>query len=132
MQRYDSLADLAYFRVASHNSLVRGYFRASSTTFQYGAPGSVAQGSWACHRGKTTGWACGTITSIAYQPPSSMCGGTCSAVFVVVSAASQPGDSGGPWLVGSTPVGIHKGGNSSIAIYSKLSYVNSGVSIWLG
>jgi hypothetical protein len=75
-------------------------------------------GGYVCHRGKTTGYSCGTIDSKTFAPTyANACPGTtCSAVWVRVSGDNLkcfPGDSGGPWFLVYSAYGIYKGQSSS-------------------
>lgn len=131
-QIHNANADIAFYSVSSSNTLTRTRYASSATSpVRVGAPASVGPGTVVCHRGMTTGYQCGRVTSIAYKPTySGACpGGTCNSVFVRVSAKQEGGDSGGPWAAGSRPIGIHKGGSSTFSIYSKLHRVPSGVQI---
>jgi streptogrisin C len=94
------------------------------------------EGDWVCHRGKTTGTSCGTVTN-AYYDPGPECGpenGDCDASWVRVDGpnlACAGGDSGGPWYSGGTAYGIHKGGLSlgtgqgecSYAVFMAIGYI---------
>ncbi len=76
----------------------------------------------------TTGYQCGSVTSITYAPTwSGACPGvTCQPVWVRINAYQLPGDSGGPWFIGgNSAVGIHKGGatDGSWAVYAKMAYI---------
>lgn len=87
---------------------------------------STTVGSTVCHRGATTGYSCGSVESISYTPtkPATAtmpypyyCGPsdnlTCSSTWVQVGGSSLKcweGDSGGPWFVSQTALGIHTGG----------------------
>jgi hypothetical protein len=75
-------------------------------------------GGYVCHRGKTTGYSCGTIQTKTFAPTyTNACPGTtCSSVWVRVSGSSLecfPGDSGGPWFLVFRAYGIYKGQSSS-------------------
>jgi streptogrisin C len=77
-----------------------------------------AVGGYVCHRGKTTGYSCGTIQTKTYAPGySNACPGTtCSAVWIRVEGPSLecfPGDSGGSWFLVYSAYGIYKGQSSS-------------------
>jgi hypothetical protein len=92
-------------------------------------------GGFVCHRGKTTGYSCGTIVSKTFQPTwANACFGvTCASVWIRVQGANlkcYPGDSGGPWFLNNTAYGIYKGqsssgpavGNCNWAVYSAADY----------
>lgn len=107
---------------------------------------STAAGNTVCHRGKTTGYSCGTVQSITYQPAyTDACPGTtCSPVWISVSGPNlkcYPGDSGGAWFNGQTAFGIYKGqtssgtevGDCSLAWYMSTDYISGlGVSLLYG
>lgn len=63
-------------------------------------------GMYVCHRGRTTGWSCGTVNSISYAPPLYNCNTyACAPVHVRVGPAGgnlrcDLGDSGGPVVRG--------------------------------
>ena len=87
-----------------------------------------------CHRGITSGYSCGAIQSVTYQPTyANACGGmTCSGVFGQVKYANASGDSGGAVFVSGTgnPVGLHVGGDGTgYGIYSSLAYLPAGTSL---
>lgn len=107
---------------------------------------STAAGNTVCHRGKATGYSCGTVDSTTYQPTyvDACPGTTCSSVWIKVSGANlkcYPGDSGGAWFNGQTAFGIYKGQSSSgtgigqctFAIYMSTDYISGlGVSLLYG
>ena len=75
-------------------------------------------GDYVCHYGHVTGYSCGTITDISFDPDGS---GTncshedksCGADYARVEGptlCTAKGDSGGPWVKGSVAYGIHRGG----------------------
>lgn len=126
--------DIGFYSVSASNNTVVGSFfgSSSSSATTVGPPISIAQGATICSRGKSSGWRCGTVRSNAYRPTySGACPtGTCNARFVSVNANQALGDSGGPWVYGSRPVGIHKGGSSTMSITSKIEYAPSASSLW--
>lgn len=133
VQNYGVNADIAFYSIPSGNTLSRTFFGSSSTSAtSVGGPQDVPVGASVCHRGKTKGWKCGKITSISYKPTwSGACpGGSCNSVFVRVSAEQAGGDSGGPWVNGTSPIGIHKGGAATWSVYSKISRIPSGSSLY--
>lgn len=123
---YKRNADISFYKVpASGNSLSSTFYGNNGAVTDLGSgPVDVGEGFTLCHRGITTAWQCGETTSIAYQPTwdDACIDDICNAVFVRVDADQEPGDSGGPWVSGSSPAGIHKGGASTWSVYSKLSY----------
>ena len=68
--------------------------------------------STACHRGKTTGYSCGSIETKTDQPSGAGCPispTACAATWIIVEGdnlACSGGDSGGPWFFGSTAYGF--------------------------
>lgn len=132
-QVYNANADLQWRRPTSHAA--RGTFYANdisgSGRAQLGqSHGSV--GDTVCRRGKMSGYDCGHLTSTAYKPTySGACPtGPCNSTFALVGdLGTIGGDSGGPWFFGNYAYGIQKGGNSSVAIYSKLGYLPKGLDI---
>ncbi|MGI5286131.1 S1 family peptidase [Nonomuraea polychroma] len=117
-------------------------FHASSTSSTRTLTGRVLRtsqsGDYVCHRGKTTGYSCGTVASISYRPTwDNACPGTtCSATWIRVTGSSlacYPGDSGGPWFNASSAYGIYKGQSSSgtgqgqcrFAVYMAINYISS-------
>lgn len=107
---------------------------------------STAVGNTVCHRGRTTGYSCGSVESTTHQPTyAGACNGvTCAATFIRVSGPDlrcDGGDSGGPWFNGQTAFGTHKSGASSgpgtgqctYAVYMSTDYLtNLGVSLVYG
>lgn len=125
-QKYDAYADVQFRKYDSH--LPKHFFYGSSaTTLTAQVSGSaVSTGTYVCHRGKTTGYNCGSVTSITYAPSwANACNGvTCAAAWVRTTAYGQPGDSGGPWFKSNGAIGIYKGqaNDGSYTIYSKITY----------
>ena len=132
-QNHGANADIAFYSIPAANSVSKTFFGSSATSpTSVGGPQDVPEGITVCHRGKTSGWRCGKITSITYKPTwSGAClGSPCNPVFVRVEAAQAGGDSGGPWVNGNSPIGIHKGGASSWSVFSKLYRIPSGTSLY--
>jgi hypothetical protein len=123
---YKRDADISFFSVPSDvNSLSSTFYGSDGASTSLGqGPVEVGEGFTVCHRGRTTGWQCGETTSIVYQPTweGACIDDICNSTFVRVDANQDQGDSGGPWVSGDSPAGIHKGGGSSWSVYSKLSY----------
>lgn len=65
-------------------------------------------GDLACHWGATTGYSCGQVASLSecveYDNQPRYCG-----IAAMDRYISDGGDSGGPWFVGTTALGIHSG-----------------------
>lgn len=87
---------------------------------------STAVDDVACHRGRTSGYSCGKVKSITFQPAyTGACPATCNAVWVRVEGANlacAPGDSGGAWFNGQTAFGVHKGGVSTGSAQGQCTY----------
>ena len=68
-------------------------------------------GDFVCMRGESSGYACSTIELLDFAPPGELCGGPCAASWVTASGpACRRGDSGSPIFIGTTALGILKGG----------------------
>jgi hypothetical protein len=73
---------------------------------------TLRAGDIACHRGETSGYGCAPIQLTDYAPPGNLCGGPCEPTWITVDGPRcGAGDSGGPIFVGTTALGINKGGN---------------------
>lgn len=88
---------------------------------------STAVGNTVCHRGKTSGYSCGSVDSTTYQPTYSGACGTvaCASTYIKVSGSSlacSGGDSGGPWFNGQTAFGIMKSASFSGAAPGQCNY----------
>lgn len=130
---HNANADIAFHSISGNTAAAQLFGSSSTTAVAVGSAADVAQGTTVCSRGRTSGYRCGTIASIAYKPTwSGACNGqTCSSLFVSVNATSAGGDSGGPWFVsGNRPIGINKGHAGSLAVYSRLSQAPSGTSLY--
>lgn len=118
-QAWNRLADVQWHSlVATPGTLFHGQSTTTTTTLVGRQLRTVQGGNWACHRGKTTGYSCGTVVQINYQPTySGACNGqTCAATFMVVQSSSLKcylGDSGGPVFSGGYAYGWYKGQSSS-------------------
>lgn len=68
-------------------------------------------GDWVCKRGESTGASCAEVELTDFAPPGELCGGLCSASWVTVKGPHcRRGDSGAPVYIGSTALGVLKGG----------------------
>lgn len=68
-------------------------------------------GDFVCMRGESSGYACSTIELVDFAPPGELCGGPCAASWVTATGpACKRGDSGSPVFIGTTALGILKGG----------------------
>jgi hypothetical protein len=107
----------------------------SNTRYIYATTGRSGQaiGASVCKQGMTTGYTCGTISSKTFLPsyvPSGL------ATFIRVEGGStnlsEPGDSGGPWVKGSTAYGIHNCGIGNDSCCMAIDYASTlGVSVLL-
>jgi hypothetical protein len=86
---------------------------------------SQTVGSQVCKQGKTTGYTCGTISTISY-----CASGACTWVRVAGNGTnlSEGGDSGGPWFSGNTAYGSHTYGIGNDSAYMPVNYF-SGISV---
>lgn len=134
-EAYNKDSDLSWFRPDALT--VQPYFyggvRAGGGTLQLGGK-IAAVGTHLCHQGMVTDYSCGDVTSTAYAPNySGACPSMpCHASFVLVSGSnlySLPGDSGGPYFLGSYVYGAQKGddidadGRDGDTWYSKVAYI---------
>jgi hypothetical protein len=69
-------------------------------------------GDIVCRRGETSGYGCFEIELTHFAPPGDLCGGPCAPTWVMVKGECRGGDSGGPVFIGTTALGIVKGGGS--------------------
>lgn len=68
-------------------------------------------GDWVCKRGEASGASCSTIEMTDFAPPGELCGGLCSTSWVTVRGPQcRRGDSGAPVFIGTTALGVLKGG----------------------
>lgn len=73
---------------------------------------TLRAGDIACHRGESSGYGCAEIQLTDYAPPGNMCGGPCEPTWITVKGPTcAAGDSGGPIFIGTTALGLNKGGN---------------------
>ena len=92
---------------------------------------TIPNGSMVCHQGRTSGHACGSVTSSTYKPTwGGACPSTCSAAFLAFNATAAGGDSGGPAFYGGQPMGIVKSGSSTFTVASWLKYGPPSVSLF--
>ncbi|MFS0773471.1 hypothetical protein [Sphingomonas sp. 1P08PE] len=69
-------------------------------------------GDLVCHRGERTGYSCSTVELTDFAPAGDLCGGPCTPTWVTASGPTcKSGDSGAPVFVGTTALGIVKGGS---------------------
>jgi hypothetical protein len=68
-------------------------------------------GDWVCKRGEASGASCAEVELTDFAPPGELCGGLCSASWVTVKGPQcRRGDSGAPVFIGTTALGVLKGG----------------------
>jgi hypothetical protein len=74
--------------------------------------GSMRAGDVVCHRGERTGYSCGMVELTDFAPAGDLCGGACSPTWLTVAGPQcGGGDSGAPVFVGTTALGLLKGGS---------------------
>ena len=73
---------------------------------------STRVGDIVCRRGETSGYGCSEVELTDFAPPGDLCGGPCAPTWVMVKGECRGGDSGAPVFVGTTALGIVKGGGS--------------------
>lgn len=83
-------------------------------------------GDWVCKRGELSGASCAEVELTDFAPPGELCGGLCSASWVTVQGpVCSKGDSGAPVFIGTTALGLLKGGafieNNGCAFYYYMS-----------
>ena len=95
-------------------------------------------GSYVCKYGKITGFGCGSIVAIDFQPTDQTdCSIPCSfsATFIRVhnedgDVLAQDGDSGGPWFRGNTAYGIMRSQADGDGVYMAINYISDlGISV---
>ena len=73
---------------------------------------SIRAGDPLCHWGEKSGYACAEVELTDYAPPGALCAGPCEPLFTTLAGPRcGTGDSGGPIFIGTTAVGIIKGGS---------------------
>ncbi|PXA89258.1 hypothetical protein DMC47_28910 [Nostoc sp. 3335mG] len=69
-------------------------------------------GDMVCHRGESSGYSCAEVMMTDFAPSGDLCGGPCLPTWVAVAGPGcRGGDSGGPVFLGTSAIGILKGGN---------------------
>ena len=116
-------ADIQWHTLTPSDVPASAYYHGESRIDAIAVTGAFTReeqlGLGVCHRGKTTEFSCGTVVSVNYRPTyDSACPGTCSPEFVRAEGqagnlACFPGDSGGPFALGSAAMGIYMGQASS-------------------
>ena len=116
-KRWDSNQDFAWYRTpgldAAQFQSGFGYRNVTGTILR-----TQMVGGHVCHFGRTTGYSCGIVDTIRYDPPDSACNNTpCSdrwaAVINDANIKCAGGDSGGPYFNGNTAWGTHQGSINS-------------------
>ena len=75
---------------------------------------TIRAGDWLCHWGEKSGYACAEVELTDYAPPGALCAGPCEPLFTTLAGPRcGAGDSGGPIFIGTTAVGIIKGGSKA-------------------
>jgi hypothetical protein len=124
-------ADIQYHRVTSPHNASSTFFGGSATTATTrSGTGTAFVGQGLCHRGKTTGYSCGNVTSTTFAPTwaNACLSSPCSAAFVRIDGTTlgnAGGDSGGPWFSGAAAYGIHKGGGAGWGVYTPVARLSS-------
>lgn len=73
---------------------------------------TMRAGDVVCHRGERTGYSCSQVELTDFAPAGDLCGGACLPTWTSVAGpVCKSGDSGSPVFVGTTAVGILKGGS---------------------
>jgi streptogrisin C len=87
-------------------------------------------GDWVCKRGEASGASCSTVELTDFAPPGELCGGLCSTSWVTVKGPQcRRGDSGAPVFIGTTALGVLKGGafleggNCAFYYYMSVDYL---------
>jgi streptogrisin C len=78
-----------------------------STTRAITGTATAAVGAPVCRSGSTTGWRCGTVTAV--DVTANYAAGPVEGL-VLTTACSEGGDSGGPFVAGSSALGLLSGG----------------------
>lgn len=95
-------------------------------------PRSTMVGDWVCHYGWVTGYSCGTLTSITFQPGyAGACNGvTCHPVWATLEGSGvrgAEGDSGGPVFSGGRAYGLLKctaASGSGFICFNTINYIS--------
>jgi streptogrisin C len=96
-------------------------------------------GDVVCHRGERTGYSCAQVEFVDFAPAGDLCGGPCAPTWVSVAGPGcRAGDSGGPVFLGTTALGIMKGGSyradrsCAFWFYMSTDYLPDGWRVALG
>lgn len=115
-KRWDANQDFSWWKDSTHG-VYPLFFDGSQYRDVLGTKmRSQMQGQPVCHYGIKTGYSCGFVDNVNYNPGSSYCGDPnfvqCSSVWVAVGGSSQKcwfGDSGGPYFWQNTAWGLYSG-----------------------
>lgn len=124
--------DYQWNTASSHTPTNTFFGPSAAVTVTRVGTGNGVQGSYLCHRGKTTGYSCGYVQSNIYRPTwRGACATTCNANWVYVAGGNvrnANGDSGGPWFTTSGSsgyaYGVHKGGGSATGVYMPIGRIS--------
>ncbi|WP_294289371.1 hypothetical protein [uncultured Sphingomonas sp.] len=73
---------------------------------------TMRAGDVLCHRGERTGYSCSQVELTDFAPAGDLCGGACLPTWTSVAGpVCKSGDSGSPVFIGTTAIGILKGGS---------------------
>jgi len=155
---WNAIEDVQWFKprgIGLFPPPVESKFYGVSSTLPTQVTGFVTQagtdvGRRVCHRGITSGFSCGTVTSTSFNPSDPphyyVCGSptldpvACAATWISVGPLQDPesiapdlecagGDSGGPWFSGGQAMGIHTAGpeygTCELAVYMSIDRISS-------
>lgn len=120
----DSKVDARWFPLTHRNWTPRNQIKINDQGTRATITGrvqyySVSTDDYFCKYGRTTGYSCGPVESIACCSPGHQ--------YVEAGYHAEGGDSGGPVYEFAEPyfsaVGLHMGGNSSNSLFSSLTFV---------
>ena len=75
---------------------------------------SLRAGDFVCKWGESSAYSCSEVQLTDYAPPGELCGGPCKPMWVTMAGPQcRAGDSGGPVFIGTTAIGITKGGSGT-------------------
>jgi hypothetical protein len=117
-KRWDANQDFAWFQNSSH-AYYPQFWDGSNLRTQTSVKARNAMESLpVCHYGRSTGYSCGVVVTVWYNPGSTYCDGSpCDGVWGKVADAGTynircgPGDSGGPYFWINAAWGLHSGGH---------------------
>lgn len=113
-RRWDANQDFQWFSSAFAEEPIFwsgvGYRNVTGTQPRLEMPGE-----YVCHYGIQTGYSCGYVDTVHYAVPNNYCNGqACQAVWGKASGGFRcwPGDSGGPFFLGTVAWGVYSGQSS--------------------